>query len=102
MDRELAKARIDELTQELQRHNYNYYVLSKPVISDFEFDQLLKELETLESDFPEFAHRDSPTQRVGGEPIKEFKTVTHKYPFSLSPTLILNRKSGISIIVSER
>ena len=76
-----AKKRIETLTSELQQHNYNYYVLSNPTISDFEFDKLLKELERLEKEYPQFALPDSPTQRVGGEPTKEFKTVTHKYPF---------------------
>lgn len=87
MDRAFAKKRIDELTRQLQQHNYNYYVLSNPVISDHEFDQLLHELEKLEDLYPEFVKPDSPTQRVGGEPTKEFQTVTHKYPFlSLSNT----------------
>ena len=81
MEREFAKNKIDELTRALKQHNYNYYVLSKPTISDYEFDQLLKELESLESEFPELRHRDSPTQRVGGEPTKVFKSVIHKYPF---------------------
>lgn len=76
-----AKKRIETLTSELQQHNYNYYVLSNPTISDFEFDKLLKELERLEKEYPQFALPDSPTRRVGGEPTKEFKTVTHKYPF---------------------
>lgn len=82
-----AKKRIEELTRILQEHNYNYYVLSQPVISDFEFDQLLKELEGLEAIYPQFALPDTPTQRVGGDISKEFKTVTHTYPFlSLSNT----------------
>ena len=82
-----AKERIDQLTKELQQHNYNYYVLSKPTIEDYDFDLLLKELERLEKEYPELAHPDSPTQRVGGEPTKSFQTVTHKHPFlSLSNT----------------
>ena len=87
MTKEEVKNRIDELTSELQQHNYNYYVLSKPVIGDYDFDALLKELGSLEKQFPELARPDSPTQRVGGEPTKEFKTVVHKHPFlSLSNT----------------
>ena len=87
MDKDSAKYRIDELTRQLRQHNYNYYVLSKPSISDSEFDHLLKELEELERKFPEFLQPDSPTQRVGGEPTKDFKSVVHKYPFlSLSNT----------------
>lgn len=72
--------RIQQLTQELNTHNYNYYVLSEPTISDYEFDILLKELEKLEKENPELADPNSPTQRVGGEVTKVFQTVTHKYP----------------------
>jgi DNA ligase (NAD+) len=82
-----AKFRIEQLSRELQQHNHNYYVLDKPTISDFEFDKLLKELMDLEQKHPEYALPDSPTQRVGGEPIRSFRTVTHTYPFlSLSNT----------------
>ncbi|MFN4082292.1 MAG: NAD-dependent DNA ligase LigA [Bacteroidia bacterium] len=80
MDNLLAKKRIDELTKIVEEHNYNYYVLSNPTISDFEFDLLLKELETLEKQYPEYASPNSPTQKVGGAITKEFKTVKHKYP----------------------
>lgn len=87
MSKELTKKRIDELVDELQQHNYNYYVLSNPTISDFDFDVKLKELEELEKNNPEFIRQDSPTIRVGGEPTKDFKTVVHKYPMlSLSNT----------------
>ncbi len=81
------KNRIEQLTRELQEHNHNYYVLDRPTISDFEFDKLLKELTELETKHPEFALPDSPTLRVGGEPTKDFLTVTHRYQFlSLSNT----------------
>lgn len=81
------KNRIRELTESLRQHNYNYYVLSQPTIDDYEFDHLLKELEDLETKYPELAAPDSPTQRVGGEPTKEFKTIIHAHPFlSLSNT----------------
>lgn len=80
MTSEEAKVRIEELSKQLQEHNYNYYVLSQPTISDFDFDLKLKELEKLENDFPDFKFPDSPTQRVGGEPTKDFNTVIHKYP----------------------
>ncbi|PRY55383.1 DNA ligase (NAD+) [Arcticibacter pallidicorallinus] len=73
------KSRIDALTAELNQHNYNYYVLAQPTITDFEFDQKLKELEQLEKDNPELQDPYSPTQRVGGEITKEFKTVKHKW-----------------------
>jgi len=75
-----AKQKIERLTRELQEHNYRYYVLAQPVISDYEFDLKLKELEKLEKQFPQYRLPDSPTMRVGGEPTKEFSTVKHKYP----------------------
>lgn len=80
MTPEEAKKRIEQLTRELQRHNYNYYVLNNPVISDYEYDMMLKELEELEKKYPQFKLPDSPTQRVGADITKEFKTVKHKYP----------------------
>lgn len=80
MTKEEAKKKILKLSTEIEHHNYNYYVLSKSTISDFDFDKLLKELAELEIKFPEFLFPDSPTQRVGGDVTKEFKTVKHKYP----------------------
>ncbi len=80
MDKEKAKKEIERLRREIEEHNYRYYVLAQPIISDYEFDLLLKRLEELEKQFPEFITPDSPTQRVGGEPLKEFKTVTHEIP----------------------
>jgi DNA ligase (NAD+) len=74
------KDRIDALVAELNEHNYRYYVLAQPSISDFEFDQKLEELTALEKAHPEFVHPDSPTQKVGGQITKEFKTVAHKWP----------------------
>lgn len=74
------KDKIDSLVAELNQHNYNYYQLAMPTISDFEFDQKLKELEKLEQQHPEFLRKDSPTQKVGGEITKTFKTVKHKWP----------------------
>ena len=68
------------LRQEIDRHNYLYYVEARPEITDKEFDKLLKELEDLEAAHPELVTPDSPTQRVGGEPIGSFKTVTHRVP----------------------
>lgn len=74
------KNQINALVQELKQHNYNYYVLAMPSISDYEFDQKLKQLETLEKQYPAFLNPDSPTQKVGGEITKNFTTVTHKWP----------------------
>lgn len=75
-----AKEKIQQLTQEINQHNYNYYVLSSPTVSDYDFDMLLESLIKLEQAFPEFADENSPSKRVGGEVIKAFETVKHKYP----------------------
>jgi DNA ligase (NAD+) len=77
---EAARQRIGQLTAEIRQHNHNYYVLSEPVISDYDFDMLLEELTRLENEFPEFAEPDSPTRRVGGEVTKEFRQVVHRWP----------------------
>ncbi|MEO6884122.1 MAG: NAD-dependent DNA ligase LigA [Bacteroidia bacterium] len=79
MTKEEAQHKIEELSNALNQHNYNYYVLSKSLVSDFEFDKLLEELIQLEKEFPEFLKSDSPSQRVGGEIAKEFQSVKHKY-----------------------
>ena len=87
MTPEEAKERIKQLTEELNEHNYRYYVLAQPVISDYEYDMKLKELEKLEKQFPQFADKNSPTKRVGGQVTKNFPTVKHKVPMlSLSNT----------------
>ncbi len=80
MNKTDAKERIAQLTTELNAHNHNYYVLSSPTISDYDFDMLLEELMRLEEQFPEFADGNSPTKRVGGDVTKNFETVQHKYP----------------------
>lgn len=72
--------KIRELTDNINRHNYNYYVLANPTISDYEFDMLLKELEALESQYPQFRLPDSPTLRVGGQITKEFPAFVHIRP----------------------
>lgn len=74
------KQQIEALREELNTHNYNYYVLSAPTISDFEFDKKLRELTDLEEQYPEFNDPNSPTQRVGSDINKSFKQVKHKYP----------------------
>lgn len=74
------KEKINQLREELNQHNYNYYVLDAPVISDFEFDQMLKQLQQLEEQHPEFFDANSPTQRVGGAVTKNFETVAHEFP----------------------
>lgn len=73
-----AKKKIAQLRKEIHYHNYQYYVLNQPVITDYEYDKLYKRLEALERQFPQFITPDSPTQRIGGQPLQEFKTVEHR------------------------
>lgn len=75
-----VKEQIEALRSELEQHNYNYYVLSAPTISDQEFDKKMKELQDLEAAHPEYYDPDSPTQRVGSDLSKEFEQVQHRYP----------------------
>ena len=70
---------IQKLRKELSEHNYNYYVLDSPTISDYEFDLKLQELQSLEVKYPEFYDANSPTQRVGGEVTKSFETIPHEF-----------------------
>ena len=76
----VVKDKIKALREALEQHNYNYYVLSAPTISDREFDEMMKELQVLEESHPEYADPHSPTQRVGSDLSKEFEQVVHKYP----------------------
>ena len=75
-----AKEKIDQLRAELHRHNYNYYVLNAPEISDKEFDDMMRELQDMEREHPEYQDENSPTMRVGSDLNKNFTQVTHKYP----------------------
>src|ERR1041385_8601721 len=72
--------RIEKLRDELRGHEHRYYVLDQPTISDYEFDQLMRELKQLEEEHPELITPDSPSQRVGGEPAKEFPSHTFSIP----------------------
>ncbi len=74
-----VKEQIESLREELREHNYNYYVLDNPTISDYEFDMKLKELQALEENHPELYDASSPTLRVGGEVTKNFETVVHNH-----------------------
>jgi DNA ligase (NAD+) len=80
MDMKQAEKRIKELQEVLTQYGYEYYVLDKPTISDHEYDQLLRELISLENQFPQFITPDSPTQRVGGAVLEGFKKVEHRVP----------------------
>lgn len=77
-DKREAEERIKKLREDIRYHNKKYFVENQPEISDFEYDQLLQELESLEGSYPELITEDSPTQRVGSEEIEEFETVKHK------------------------
>lgn len=79
MLQEDIRRRIENLRETLHQHNYNYYVLDTPGISDYEFDVMLEELKNLELAHPEFADDNSPTQRVGGNITKNFPTVEHRH-----------------------
>lgn len=74
------KERIQQLTKQLIEANYRYYVLDDPQMPDFEYDRLLRELEILEGEYPEFVQADSPTKRVGGQALSKFEKVTHQVP----------------------
>lgn len=74
------KEEIENLRRELEQHNYNYYVLSQPTISDYDFDQLMNKLQDLELFYPQYADPNSPTQRVGSDINQSFSQVAHKYP----------------------
>ncbi len=80
MNQTEAALRIDELTTQLDEHSYNYYALAAPTLSNEEFDRQLAELVSLESEWPDLAHPDSPAQRVGGDPTSDFPTVAHATP----------------------
>lgn len=80
MDLRQATKRVTQLRDEIARHDYAYYVLDAPSISDREYDRLFDELESLETQFPQLASPDSPTQRVGGQPLESFSQVTHAVP----------------------
>lgn len=73
------KEKIEILREELRNHNHRYYVLDDPIITDYEFDQKLKELQELETNYPQFHDPNSPTLRVGGEVTKNFNTITHDH-----------------------
>ncbi|MGH7831054.1 MAG: DNA ligase LigA-related protein, partial [Candidatus Binatia bacterium] len=78
--REQAKKEIMRLREEIERHNYHYYVMDNPVISDAEYDRLFRRLVELEKKYPEFVEPDSPTQKVGASPLQKFGTVRHSLP----------------------
>jgi DNA ligase (NAD+) len=80
MDLDKVKQRIEKLKTKINHHNYRYYVLDSPEISDAEYDELMRELKGLEENYPQFLTPDSPTQRVGAAPVEAFGVVEHPYP----------------------
>ena len=95
MERAQAKKTVEHLRETLLRHDYLYYGLAQPEISDTEYDRLMKQLEALETQFPDLATPESPTQRVGGVLVGGFQTVPHRTPMlSLSNTYNENRCSS--------
>jgi DNA ligase (NAD+) len=80
MATEAITKRVDKLCEEIEYHNYRYYILDQPEISDAEYDRLMKELEKLEEQYPELRSPNSPTQRVGASPLEEFEIVRHTIP----------------------
>lgn len=97
MSKDEAKNRIKELCEVIDIHNYNYYVLSEPSISDYDFDMLMNELISLEKQYPDLASPTSPTKRVGGDITNKFPTVKHRYPM-LSLANSYNRDEIIDFI----
>src|SRR3972149_5073733 len=77
---ETVKKRVEKLREEIEYHNYLYYVLDQPKISDAQYDRLMRELEKLEGEYPELRSPNSPTQRVGASPLEEFEIVRHTIP----------------------
>ncbi|WP_077296529.1 NAD-dependent DNA ligase LigA [Virgibacillus pantothenticus] len=80
MDKQQAQTKINQLTEALNQYNYEYHVLDKPSVEDAIYDQKMQELRKLEEAYPEFKYPDSPTQRVGGEPLEGFQKVEHRIP----------------------
>lgn len=80
MNAHLIKQQIEKLKEDIREHNYRYYILDDPLISDGEYDQLLRELEALENSYPEYRTLDSPTRRIGVAPSTEFGTLEHRIP----------------------
>ncbi len=80
LSHEQAKSRIEELRGEIEEHNYRYHVLDRPLVDDHRFDRLLRELQELEEEFPDLQSPDSPTRRVGSEPLSAFEPLQHRLP----------------------
>lgn len=98
-----AKKRIEELTKLLNEANYRYYVMDDPVMQDFEYDRLLRELEDLEKENPQYASADSPTARVGGEALSKFEKVVHPVPLmSLQDVFSMEELEDFLVKIQEK
>ncbi|MBI3008778.1 MAG: NAD-dependent DNA ligase LigA, partial [Candidatus Omnitrophica bacterium] len=75
-----VRQEIEKLRKEISYHNYRYYILDSPQVSDAQYDRLMRRLEELEKEYPEFVSPDSPTQRVGAPPLEKFSTMNHSIP----------------------
>lgn len=80
MEHQQIRKKIEDLRKKINKYNYEYHVLDKPSVTDYQYDLLMKELIELEKKYPEFITSESPTQRVGGEPLSHFEKVEHKVP----------------------
>lgn len=100
--RENDRQRAAELRHVLHEHNYRYYLLDDPQITDAEYDRLFGELQTLESRYPGLLTADSPTQRVGGAPRPDFETVKHRLPMQSCASATTKPSCGISIAAFAR
>ena len=99
----VVRAQVEELREQIERHNYQYYVLDNPQIPDSEYDRLFRRLQQLEPEFPELVSSDSPTQRVGGSPLGAFDEVEHRVPMlSLENALSAEAMADFDRRVRER
>jgi len=102
-----SNKRIKELTDLINKHNRKYYLDDNPEISDYEYDLLVRELLELEKKYPQYKRPDSPTRRIGGEPLKEFKTIKHQFPMlsidnTYSPEEILDFDKRVIKLLAEK
>jgi DNA ligase (NAD+) len=96
-----AEHRIVELRAEIVQHDYRYYVQDEPSVPDAEYDRLMRELQSLESEFPDLVTSESPTQRVGGEPMEGFREVRHGTPMlSLANAFPMKKFSSFTNVSS--
>src|SRR4029079_19556794 len=97
-----ARARIEALRREITKHNRRYYEEAPPTVADCEYDQLYRDLAELEKKYPQYAREDSPTRRVGGQPLKQFAQVQHRVPMlSLDNTYSVDELTEFSARITR-